>query len=206
LTNCVIVLGPVAGLLVVDRCEHCQIVAPCGGVVVSNTQHTTLFVCTNSPPTVLGGGDCAGLHFAPYNTHYPALEEHLAIAAINPILNCFSMLPSASQAAVLPPEQFASIVVPVGPNANAAQGTTTRCNPSTLPPQYAAVQRQQAERAAAMASSLQGAYKQLEQAGRRDLAEDLRGKVHRAFMDWASASGQLQSVTDLMGNVTPASR
>jgi hypothetical protein len=202
LSNCLVVLGPVAGVLTVQRCERCQIVALCGAVVVSDCKDVDLFICTNSPPIYLGAaGD--NVKFGPYNTFYSTLEEHLTTAGINPRLNLFRIGLAASN--ILPPtgsdgNGFISIVVPATPNAT--NNVTTRTNPCPLPPEYAEELQSRTQRFNATSDLLHSTYKQLEDNNRRDLAESLRTKVHRSFTEWLISSGQAKGIVDLLNGGT----
>ena len=215
LVNSVVVLGPVGGLLVIDHCDRCQIVALCAGVVVSQCRNTSVFVCTNTPPLCMPSVpppdtkspaspatdkfDNVGVQFAPYNSYYGTLEEHLSLAAVNPRLNLWDEgLPAH---ALLPPNRFAPVTVPLPPPASATEkkdAYVTRANPCPLPDAYAQAQQERAARATAVSNKLHATYKQLERGGRTDLAEGLRTKVQRAFLDWLAESGQAQSVNDLL--------
>uniref|UniRef100_A0A0A9XZS1 TBCC domain-containing protein 1 n=1 Tax=Lygus hesperus TaxID=30085 RepID=A0A0A9XZS1_LYGHE len=99
LRNCTVTMGPVGGVLCVDRCEDCTISALCGAIVVSNCQRVNLCICTNTPPVLcMQASDysCSGVtcnkvcsvagekitqrstslsnvRFAPYNSFYSTL-------------------------------------------------------------------------------------------------------------------------------------
>lgn len=201
LTNCTLALGPIAGVLCIDQCEECSISAICGAVVVSNCRNVNIFVCTNTPPVLCHRDNSSGqpalqnVRFAPYNSQYSILEEHLTQTGINPLLNLWNAgLPS--QSFVLPPEDFTPICFPVAPSASAF--ITTRTNPCPLPQPYLDVLSRRLQRFQEMSTDLQEAYQKLEMAGRKDLAEDLKGTIQGMFLEWLQQSGQSAALLDLL--------
>lgn len=94
LRNCTVTMGPVGGVLCVDRCEDCTISALCASVIVSSCRNVNLCVCTNTPPvlctdnsintaivnnnsttaTRLPTSSLCNVRFAPYNSFYSTLE------------------------------------------------------------------------------------------------------------------------------------
>lgn len=223
LANCLVVLGPVSGMLTVTGCDNCQIVALCCGVVVSNSRRCDLYVCTNTPPILVaatgagaspasGGGVASldpsgagapatldGVRIGPYNTFYSALEEHIALTSVVPRLNLFAERVPPSL--LMPPTGpdgagFCPITVPASPPTT--NSVTTRTNPCPLPQAYAQASARRAAKFDESCRALQAAYRQLEDAGRRDLADSLRSKVHLSFTDWLVATGQAKGVLDLL--------
>jgi TBCC domain-containing protein 1 len=195
LVNCTVAIGPVCGVLCVDRCENVHISAVCAGLVVTNCKNVVLNVCTNTPPVLLmKDGALENVRLAPYNSHYSTLEEHLNATGINPKLNLWRCgVPTSMH---LPPEEFSSVSFPIAPQAAAV--VTTRTNPCAMPPEYINALNQRVTKFNQVSSQLQSAYKQLEAAGRRDLAESLRGKVQNMFLDWLYDSGQAKGLLDLL--------
>lgn len=195
LSNCHVALGPIAGVLTIDRCENTNISALCGAVVVTHCRNVTLFVCSNSPPVLAEGATTSDeVRLAPYNTHYSTLEEHLQTSGINPRLNLWRCQVPGSQ--LLPPAEFTSVSFPIAPQAAAV--VTTRTNPCVLPKPYLDALQGRVERFKQTTSVLNQAYHQLEAAGRKDLAEALRGKVHRMFLDWVYDNGQAKGLVELL--------
>lgn len=91
LRNCTVTMGPIGGVLCVDRCEDCTISALCASVVVSGCRNVNMCVCTNTPPvlcsdnsintviinTTINNSTTSSLcnvRFAPYNSFYSTLE------------------------------------------------------------------------------------------------------------------------------------
>lgn len=198
LSNCTIALGPVGGVLCVDRCKNCNISAFCGAIVVSNCVVVQLFICTNTPPVLIppaAGGTPQTVRFAPYNSFYSSLEEHLSLSGISPKLNLWNAgLPS--QQFILPPEDFTPVCFPVSPRVTAAMTTCT--NPCSLPQPYSDALNRRLNRFQDISKDLQEAHTRLEADGRHDLAESLRGKVNHMFLEWLQQSGQAHGLIDLL--------
>ena len=195
--NCTIAMGSVSGLLYIDRCEQCQIVAMCSGVVISNSRNVTLFICSNTPPVLnLGDGNqtLENVKIAPYNSHYSTLEEHVTASGLNPKMNLWKC--NIPQSMILPSDQFYSVAFPIAPQTTAV--ITTRTNPCPLPKEYADALTTRVQTFNQVSSSLQSAYKQLDAAGRHDLAEALRAKVQSMFLDWVYESGQAKPLMEIM--------
>ncbi|KAG8344766.1 putative Tubulin binding cofactor C [Trypanosoma vivax] len=197
LVNCTVALGPVGGILYIERCENCNITALCAAVVVSRCKNTKIFVCTNTPPVLClseKNETLENVRFAPYNSHYSTLEEHLASTGINPHLSLWNIgVPSRH---ILPPEEFTPLCFPIAPHASAV--VTTRTNPCPLPPQYADALERRVQRFQETSRQLQSAYQRLEAEGRKELADDLRGKVHTLFVEWLRRIGQERVLVGLL--------
>ncbi|CUG03839.1 Hypothetical protein, putative [Bodo saltans] len=200
LSNCSVALGPVAGVLSIDRCENTTISALCGAVVLSNCRNVTLCICTNTPP-VLGDGILSNedVRIAPYNTHYSTLEEHLLSSGINPKLNLWRC--GIANPFQLPPAEFSSVSFPIAPQGQAV--VTTRTNPVPLPKAYSDALAARVLRFQQVSSMLQQTYRQLETSGRKDLSEGLRQKVHSMFLDYLYDNGQAKSLVDLLHQNAP---
>ena len=207
MTNCSVTLGPVSGVLLVDRCENCQISALCSALVVSNCRNVVLYVCVNNPPIILngnsdvlgGGSTLENVRIAPYNTHYSTLEEHLLSSGVNPKLNlwrCFVQAPL-----ILRPDEFVPVSFPIAPQTVAV--VTTRTNPVPLPKEYLDAVQAKVQRFSKLTGTLQTAYRQLESSGRKDLAEALRNKIQTMFLDWLYDAGQAKGLLDLLHQAPP---
>lgn len=198
LTNCTVTLGPVSGILYVDRCVNCVVSALCGAVVVNQCTNVTVYVCTNTPPVLCQQDSSTalqGVRFAPYNSFYSTLEEHIASSGISPLLNLWNVgLPS--QQYILPPDEFNPICFPVAPIASA--GTTTQANPCVLPPAYAEVLQRRLRHFQSISRDLQKACQKLEDDGREDLAEQLMVKVQSMFIEWLGENGQGKCLLNLL--------
>ncbi|KEG13700.1 putative tubulin binding cofactor c [Trypanosoma grayi] len=202
LANCTVALGPVGGVLCVDRCENTSISALCGAIVVSRCRNVTIFVCTNTPPVLClheGADTLENVRFAPYNSHYSTLEEHLASSGVNPKLNLWNVgLPSPQY--ILPPDEFTPLCFPVAPHTNAV--VTTRTNPCPLARPYADALERRVQRFQETSKQLEAAYQRLTDEGKKDLANELRGKVHTMFIEWLRRAGQEKGLVSLLHQST----
>ncbi|EAN79215.1 Tubulin cofactor C domain-containing protein 1 [Trypanosoma equiperdum] len=198
LVNCTVALGPVGGVLYIDRCENTNISALCTAVVVNRCRNVNIFICTNSPPVLCqleGSENSENVRFAPYNSHYSTLEEHLANSGVNPMMNLWNVgIPSPH--CILPPDEFTPVCFPVAPHTSAV--VTTRTNPCPPPPPYATAMERRVRRFQETSRQLREAYERLEADGRKDLADELRGKVHTLFVDWLRRVGQERVLASLL--------
>jgi TBCC domain-containing protein 1 len=134
-SRCVIVLGAVERCLMVNNCNGICLVAACRRAHVCTLSHSTLHLLTMTPPILFPGNH--SLIFAPYNTHYPLLEDHLTRAGLNPLINSWDVPHSmvnegggVEPYTLMDPGNFYKLEVPFvmeGP---------TRVNPTILPGRY----------------------------------------------------------------------
>ena len=109
-SNSTVILGPVSGCVTVVGCSKVNIVVPARGITLQNVSESRVYCCVNTQPLVYNGVDKVEL--APYNTFYPALEQHLAEQAVNPLNNLWNSpvsLQHAQSVRLLPVEHFASV-------------------------------------------------------------------------------------------------
>ncbi|KPA81037.1 hypothetical protein ABB37_04406 [Leptomonas pyrrhocoris] len=212
LTNCTVSLGPVSGVLSIQNCHHCCVSALCGAVVVSGCSNLTLYICVNTPPVFLqgatadqGGGATSsaqsGVRFAPYNSFYPAMEQHISNSGISPLLNFWNVgLPDHE--AILPPSEFQSMPFPLTQSANLSN--VTRTNPCPLPAPYRDAMNRRLHRLREVNEAIGSACTKLRDAGRNDLVEDLHQRVTAMFRDWLKESGQEHVLADLTHTPPPS--
>lgn len=79
-SDCTIVVGAVQGMLRVVGCERVQIVSACRRLSISSTLDSVFSVYCASAPVLFG--DSRSCQFAPYNTAYHNLWEHLTMASL----------------------------------------------------------------------------------------------------------------------------
>lgn len=216
LTNCTVSLGPVSGVLCIQNCHHCCVSALCGAVVVSGCSNLTLYICVNTPPVFMQG-DAAekasgvatspappalnGVRFAPYNSFYPAMEQHISNSGISPLLNLWNVgLPDHD--AILPPSEFQSMPFPLTQSANLSN--VTRTNPCPLPAPYRDAMNRRLQRLREVNESISNACAKLRDAGRNDLVDDLHQRVTAMFRDWLKESGQEHVLADLTHTPPPS--
>lgn len=135
--NCTIVLGAVEVAVTISGCENITVIAPCARIVVAGSSLCSLYILTPSRPVILPG--CEAISLAPYNTHYPKLEEHMrkivVPASINmwdqPIVAAHDSHSEASASwYLLPPSDFLYFTIPFQ-----MEGKTTNV-PCALPSAY----------------------------------------------------------------------
>ncbi|KPI89859.1 hypothetical protein ABL78_1028 [Leptomonas seymouri] len=219
LTNCTVSLGPVSGVLSIQNCHHCCISALCGAVVVSGCSNLTLYLCVNTPPVIIQGDAAAsaggaadkgnassssilnGVRFAPYNSFYPAMEQHISNSGISPLLNLWNVgLPD--HGAILPPSEFQSMPFPLTQSANLSN--VTRTNPCPLPTPYRDAVHRRLQRLREVNEAIGSACAELRDAGRHDLVADLHQRVTTMFRDWLRESGQEHVLADLTHTPPPS--
>eukprot|EP00559_Dactyliosolen_fragilissimus_P007527 CAMPEP_0184870378 /NCGR_PEP_ID=MMETSP0580-20130426/37247_1 /TAXON_ID=1118495 /ORGANISM="Dactyliosolen fragilissimus" /LENGTH=1026 /DNA_ID=CAMNT_0027372417 /DNA_START=29 /DNA_END=3110 /DNA_ORIENTATION=+ len=79
-TGCTIVIGAVAGLLHIVDCERTTITSAARRIMVSNCFEVLNCAFTPSHPILVG--DNRSCQFAPYNTYYDGLREHLLLTGL----------------------------------------------------------------------------------------------------------------------------
>ncbi|CAN0186645.1 unnamed protein product, partial [Discosporangium mesarthrocarpum] len=73
--DCTVVVGAAAGMVRVVECERMQLVTCCQRLSVTNSLDCMFPVFTATPPVL--SGDNRTCQFAPYNSCYPRLRDHL---------------------------------------------------------------------------------------------------------------------------------
>ena len=139
--NSIVVLGPVEVAVTVSGCENVTVIAPCGRMVISNSTLCSLNLLTPCRPLLLPG--CEAVSFAPYNTFYPNLEEHMRKVVIPASVNLWDQPiiagghdhsghgdGSPPSWFLLPPAEFLQFIIPFE-----MEGKTTSI-PCTLPSAY----------------------------------------------------------------------
>lgn len=115
--NSTFVLGPVDTALHLHGCDNVKVIAVCRRLSLSSTAGCTLHVLTPSRPLILSGNQ--RITFAPFHTHYPMLEEHMASSGLatvpnywnNPVIVCKESSPT-SVFQLLPPHEFYIFIIP----------------------------------------------------------------------------------------------
>lgn len=142
--NSTFVLGPVETALHLHDCENLKVIAVCHRLSIASTTGCTFHVMTPSRPLILSGNQRAT--FAPYHTHYPMLEDHMARTGLATVPNYWdnpvAVYRESSDTAVfqlLPPCEFYIFITPFE-----MEGDTVEI-PGGLPPAYqkALAQREQ---------------------------------------------------------------
>lgn len=142
--NSTFVLGPVETALHLHDCENLNVIAVCHRLSISFTTGCTFHIMTPSRPLILSGNQRVTL--APFHTHYPMLEDHMARTGLATVPNYWDdpmvVCRESSDTAVfrlLPPCEFYVFVTPFE-----MEGDTVEI-PGGLPSEYqkALAQREQ---------------------------------------------------------------
>ncbi|XP_036060080.1 TBCC domain-containing protein 1 [Onychomys torridus] len=133
--NSTFVLGPVETALHLHDCENLKVIAVCHRLSISSTTDCTFHIMTPSRPLILSGNQRVTV--APFHTHYPMLEEHMARTGLATVPNYWDdpmvVCRESSDARVfrlLPPCEFYVFVVPFE-----MEGDTVEI-PGGLPSEY----------------------------------------------------------------------
>lgn len=115
--NSTFVLGPVETALHLHDCENLKVIAVCHRLSISSTTGCTFHIMTPSRPLILSGNQT--VTFAPFHTHYPMLEEHMARTGLATVPNCWdNPMVVCKEGAdmevfrLLPPSEFYIFIIP----------------------------------------------------------------------------------------------
>ncbi|KAM8805005.1 TBCC domain-containing protein 1 [Eudromia elegans] len=189
--NSTFVLGPVQTSVHVHGCDNVKVIAVCHRLSLSSTTGCTFYILTPTQPLILSGNQAVSL--APFHTHYPMLEDHMAQVGLatlpnywdSPMLVCKESS-DASAFRLLPPSEFYTFVIPFE-----MEGDTTE-TPGGLPQAYqkALSQREQ---------KVQNWQKAVKEAG---LTKQQRKKfqvlVENKFYEWLVQTGNRQQLDSLV--------
>ncbi|XP_052797396.1 TBCC domain-containing protein 1-like [Mya arenaria] len=189
--NTTVILGPVETHVYLSHCESVTLIATARIVTVSSCTLCTLHVLTPNPPVILSGND--SIQLAPYHTHYPKLEEHMAEAGIGVQRNMWDQPlcigPDHKEDTpvweLMPITDFFTFNMPFemeGP---------TRAIPGGLPSKY---QRAIAQRN----RQIDSWQKTVKEAGlTREQRKEFQGLVESRFHIWLSESGHKRELDNL---------
>lgn len=133
--NSTFVLGPVQASVHVHSCDNVKVIVVCHRLSLSSTAGCTFHILTPTQPLILSGNHA--ISFAPFHTHYPMLEDHMAQVGLatlpnrwdNPMLVCKES-GDTGVFRLLPPSDFYTFVIPFE-----MEGDTTE-TPGGLPHAY----------------------------------------------------------------------
>ncbi|PKK21170.1 TBCC domain containing 1, partial [Columba livia] len=133
--NSTFVLGPVQASVHVYSCDNVKVIVVCHRLSLSSTAGCTFHILTPTQPLILSGNHA--ISFAPFHTHYPMLEDHMAQVGLatlpnhwdNPVLVCKES-GDTGVFRLLPPSDFYTFVIPFE-----MEGDTTE-TPGGLPHAY----------------------------------------------------------------------
>jgi len=202
--NVTVVVGAGAKIVRVLHCEGIKVIAPCRSIHVRECTSCTFHLCTNSNPLLVGNN--TNLVFAPYNTHYPMLEAHMAQAGIDAannmwddVFNLQDPLPLSSSFSginqylerpepfsLMPPAEFSQFNIPFD------LAGSTKTIPCRLPDDYAT--ELNAKKKAV--GGLQDLIK-LAKLDTKTKAE-FQNVVQAKFREWLVSSNNIREVRQLM--------
>ncbi|NXP90500.1 TBCC1 protein, partial [Passerina amoena] len=189
--NSTVVLGPVEVSVHVQSCENVKVIAVCHRLSLSSTKGCTFHTLTPTQPLILSGN--LAVSFAPFHTHYPMLEDHMAQVGLatlpnywdSPMLVCKDS-GDTSVFRLLPPSDFYTFVIPFE-----MEGDTTE-TPGGLPPEYQEVLRQREQKVQVWERMVKKAELN------RDQRKQLQTVVKNKFYEWLVQTGNRQQLDSLV--------
>ncbi|XP_009486268.2 TBCC domain-containing protein 1 [Pelecanus crispus] len=189
--NSTFVLGPVQASVHVHSCDNVKVIVVCHRLCLSSTTGCTFYILTPTQPLILSGNQAVS--FAPFHTHYPMLEDHMAQVGLatlpnywdSPMLVCKES-GDMSVFRLLPPSDFYTFVIPFE-----MEGDTTE-TPGGLPHAYrkALSQREQ---------KVQIWQKTVKEAGlTKYQRKQFQMLVENKFYEWLVQTGNRQQLDSLV--------
>ncbi|XP_063023465.1 TBCC domain-containing protein 1 [Melospiza melodia melodia] len=189
--NSTFVLGPVEVSVHVQGCDNVKVIAVCYRLSLSSTKGCTFHTLTPTQPLILSGNQ--DVSFAPFHTHYPMLEDHMAQVGLatlpnywdSPMLVCRDS-GDTSVFRLLPPSDFYTFVIPFE-----MEGDTTE-TPGGLPQEYQEVLKKREQK-------VQVWQRMVKEAGlSRDQRKQLQAVVEDKFYEWLVQTGNRQQLDSLV--------
>ncbi|XP_069081886.1 TBCC domain-containing protein 1 isoform X1 [Pleurodeles waltl] len=193
--NSTFVLGPVQTTLHLKDCDNVKIIAVCHRLSLSSTLSSTFHCLTSTRPLILSGNQDVTL--APYHTHYPMLEDHMAQTGIATVPNYWDnpmcVYPENIDSSIwrlLSPRDFYIYVIPFE-----MEGDTTEI-PGGLPPVYQKALAQREQR-------IHIWQKTVKEAGlTREQRKQFQALVEMKFNEWLIKTGNRQQLDSLVPPAT----
>ncbi|NXN96257.1 TBCC1 protein, partial [Rhinopomastus cyanomelas] len=189
--NSTFVLGPVQTSVHVHGCDNIKLIVVCHRLSLSSTTGCTFYILTPTQPLILSGNQAVS--FAPFHTHYPMLEDHMAQVGLatlpnywdSPMLVCKES-GDKSVFRLLPPSDFYTFVIPFE-----MEGDTTE-TPGGLPQAYQKVLNQREQK-------VQIWQKTVKEAGlTKDQRKQFQLLVENKFYEWLVQTGNRQQLDSLV--------
>ncbi|KAL5477734.1 hypothetical protein EMCRGX_G024572 [Ephydatia muelleri] len=198
-SHCLLVLGAVETAITVNNCDSITIVAMCRRLHISSSSMCTFHILTATRPVILAAS--LQITFAPYNTHYPALEKHMQQCGLMCGVNywnqplCLGTGEDETKVwCTLPPEDFRPYAIPFK-----LEGDTKE-NPCPVPPEYLDALAQRRQRTAEW-------YKTIEKANlSEEQVQKLKANVKTRFQEWLDITGHSKEISDLESSKHAATR
>ncbi|XP_006636353.2 TBCC domain-containing protein 1 [Lepisosteus oculatus] len=190
--NTTVVLGPVQSTVHVQSCEDVCVVCVAGRLSVGASSRCTFHALTPTRPLLLPGNEA--LTLAPFHTHYPSLEDHMASVGLAVVPSSWDqplLLGSEGPLGnppyrLLPPSEFCPLVVPFE-----MEGDTTEI-PGGLPPQYQKALTAREQRVQNWQRTVKEAKLNKEQ------RRQFQALVEQKFHEWLLESGHRQQLDSLI--------
>lgn len=189
--NSTFVLGPVETALHLHGCENLKVIAVCRRLSVSSTTGCTFHIMTPSRPLILSGNKT--VTFAPFHTHYPMLEDHMARTGLATVPNYWNdpvvLGGEGTDTKVfqlLPPSDFYVFVTPFE-----MEGDTAEI-PGGLPPAYQKALAHREQRIHNWQKTVKEARLTKEQ------RKQFQVLVENKFYEWLVSTGHRQQLDSLV--------
>ncbi|XP_034371698.1 TBCC domain-containing protein 1 isoform X2 [Arvicanthis niloticus] len=189
--NSTFVLGPVETALHLHDCENLKVIAVCHRLSISSTTDCTFHVMTPSRPLILSGNQT--VTFAPFHTHYPMLEDHMARTGLatvpnywdNPMVVCREGT-DTRVFRLLPPSEFYIFIIPFE-----MEGDTAEI-PGGLPSAYQKALAQREQKIHIWQKTVKEARLTKEQ------RKQFQVLVENKFYEWLVRTGHRQQLDSLV--------
>uniref|UniRef100_G1MUM8 TBCC domain-containing protein 1 n=1 Tax=Meleagris gallopavo TaxID=9103 RepID=G1MUM8_MELGA len=189
--NSTFVLGPVEASVHVHSCDNIKVITVCRCLSLSSTTGCTFHILTPTQPLILAGNQA--ISFAPFHTHYPMLEDHMAQVGLATVPNYWDspmlVCKEGSDASVfrlLPPLDFYTFVIPFE-----MEGDTTE-TPGGLPRAYQKALNQREQK-------VQSWQKMVKEAClTKDQRKQFQMLVESKFYEWLIQTGNRQQLDSLV--------
>ncbi|XP_004834890.1 TBCC domain-containing protein 1 isoform X1 [Heterocephalus glaber] len=189
--NSTFVLGPVETVLHLHSCDSVKVIAVCHRLTISSTTSCIFHVLTPVRPLILSGNQ--SVTFAPFHTHYPMLEDHMARTGLatvpnywdNPMVICRDNSDS-NVFQLLPPCDFYVFIIPFE-----MEGDTTEI-PGGLPPAYQKALNQREENIQIWQKTVKEAHLT------KDQRKQFQVLVENKFYEWLVNTGHRQQLDSLV--------
>eukprot|EP00189_Rhodosorus_marinus_P007646 CAMPEP_0184752118 /NCGR_PEP_ID=MMETSP0315-20130426/43410_1 /TAXON_ID=101924 /ORGANISM="Rhodosorus marinus, Strain UTEX LB 2760" /LENGTH=478 /DNA_ID=CAMNT_0027231435 /DNA_START=318 /DNA_END=1754 /DNA_ORIENTATION=+ len=222
--DCTIFVGAAVSLSI-NACSRVKIIATAKNCRVTNCVDTTVYLCTNHKPQVIG--DTRAVVFGPYNASYDQFERDAKVVGVDPTKNtwddyyapigvsanssAFAGSPNADQPSptlpasvvtLLPPEKFFPFVVPIAKESEPtiSSGVTPAPQAAPLPPKYAEIIERRKAEVEGLRKAVRTAQSKYTDDGKQEgsSGQDLQSVVQEYFRDWLITSGNLRQINDLV--------
>ncbi|XP_065396411.1 TBCC domain-containing protein 1 isoform X2 [Macaca fascicularis] len=189
--NSIFVLGPVGTTLHLHSCDNVKVIAVCHRLSISSTTACVFHILTPTRPLILSGNQT--VTFAPFHTHYPMLEDHMARTGLatvpnywdNPMVVCRENS-DTSVFRLLPPCEFYVFIIPFE-----MEGDTTEI-PGGLPSVYQKALGQREQKIQIWQKTVKEAHLT------KDQRKQFQVLVENKFYEWLINTGHRQQLDSLV--------